>query len=158
MSGRLWSATRLLIARLGVWVLRPGLELMIDRMRLWDHLVIGPRERIAIDPTATISNAILNSSSGSIRVEENAFFGQNVLILAGTHDTELRGYERFASLPRDGHDVVIEAGAWVASGAIVIGPCVIGSHAVVAAGSVVIHDVAPETLVAGIPARFIREV
>ena len=149
---------RLWIARAGVWLLRPGLELMLDRVRLWDHLVIGPRDRIDIHPTAVISNAILNSSSGRITIEKNAFFGQNVQILAGTHDVSLRGSSRFRDLPEEGHDVLIAEGAWIASGAIVVGPCAVGRHSVVAAGAVVIHDVEPETMVAGAPARFIRNV
>ena len=131
---------------------------MIQRIRLWEHLVVGPSERIAVHPTATIGNAILNTSSGRITVERDAFFGQNVLILAGTHDTRLRGQARFTELPSEGHDVTIEQGAWVASAAVVIGPCVIGRDAVVAAGSVVVDDVKAGTLVAGVPARFIREV
>jgi acetyltransferase-like isoleucine patch superfamily enzyme len=134
------------------------LELMIDRHRLWDHLVIGPRERIYIHPTAVLSNAILNSSSGRIDIMGDAFFGQHVLILAGTHDTALRGQARFKELPPEGHDILIEEGAWIASGAIIIGPCVIGRNAVVAAGAVVNRDVDADTLVAGVPARFVRHV
>ncbi|MEY2443252.1 MAG: hypothetical protein QOJ46_2678, partial [bacterium] len=49
-------------------------------------------------------------------------------------------------------------GAWIGSGAIVLGPCRIGAHAVVAAGAVVTEDVAPETLVAGVPARTVRSL
>jgi len=149
---------RLWLARGGVWLLRPSLELMIDRHRLWHRLIIGPPERIHIHPTAVISNATLNSSSGSITIERGAFFGQSVLILAGTHDPSLRGEARFTHLPSEGRDILIEEGAWVASGAIIIGPCVVGRHAVVAAGSVVTRDVEPETMVAGVPASFIRRV
>jgi len=34
----------------------------------------------------------------------------------------------------------------------VVGPCSIGDHAVVGVGSLVLHDVAPYTVVAGSPA------
>jgi acetyltransferase-like isoleucine patch superfamily enzyme len=40
----------------------------------------------------------------------------------------------------------------------VLGPCRIGQHAVVAAGSLVIHDVDPYTVVAGQPARPLRRI
>jgi acetyltransferase-like isoleucine patch superfamily enzyme len=147
-----------LTARAGVRFLKPALEDMIDRHRLWVPLVIGPRSRIQVDPTASVGGAILNSSSGSISIGPHAFFGQHVIVAAGTHDTALRGEQRFVNLPAEGHDIVIGAGAWVASGAIIIGPCVIGEHAVVGAGAVVTRDVAPHTLVAGVPARFVRHV
>lgn len=39
-----------------------------------------------------------------------------------------------------------------------VGKCVIGEHAVIGAGSVVTHDVEPCTLVAGNPARKIRDI
>jgi len=45
-------------------------------------------------------------------------------------------------VPKTGRDVVIGRGAWVSSNALVLGPCRIGEHAVVAAASVVTADVA----------------
>lgn len=50
-------------------------------------------------------------------------------------------------------NVTIGAGAWVGIGACVIQGLKIGEHATVGAGSVVIRDVAPATIVAGNPAR-----
>jgi tetrahydrodipicolinate N-acetyltransferase len=54
--------------------------------------------------------------------------------------------------------VVIEEGVWVASHALVLGPVRIGKHAVVAAGSLVLEDVAPYTVVAGRPAKVIKKI
>ena len=79
-------------------------------------------------------------------------------VLTGTHDITRRGLERQAAVPREGRDIVVEEGAWVGSGAILLGPCRIGAHAVVAAGAVVTGDVAPATLVAGVPARLVRDL
>jgi acetyltransferase-like isoleucine patch superfamily enzyme len=47
--------------------------------------------------------------------------------------------------------------AWIASHAIILPGVTIGEGAVVAAAAVVTKDVAPYTLVAGNPARFVRE-
>jgi acetyltransferase-like isoleucine patch superfamily enzyme len=52
----------------------------------------------------------------------------------------------------------IGRGAWIAAGATVLQGVVVGDDAVVAAGAVVTKDVAPRTLVAGVPARFVRTV
>ncbi|UCG23510.1 MAG: acyltransferase [Chloroflexota bacterium] len=54
--------------------------------------------------------------------------------------------------------IVIEDDVWLGSGAIVTDGVRIGKGAVVAAGSVVTKDVAPHTVVAGVPARLIREL
>jgi acetyltransferase-like isoleucine patch superfamily enzyme len=50
-----------------------------------------------------------------------------------------------------GHDV------WIGHGVIVLGNVTIGNGAIIAAGSVVTKDVAPYTIVAGVPAKEIRK-
>ena len=120
---------------------------------LQQHQVFGPPERLRIDPTAKVNDALFNTVSGSITVEAHAFFGHGVAVLTGSHDTGRTGAERQQAIPHDGHDVVIESGAWVASRAIVLGPCRIGRDAVVAAGAVVTRDVAAGARVGGNPAR-----
>ncbi len=55
----------------------------------------------------------------------------------------------FRGVPKVGANVDFGAGAKV------LGPIVIGDHAVIGANSVVLRDVAPGTVVAGIPARVI---
>ncbi|NLG26918.1 MAG: acyltransferase, partial [Chloroflexi bacterium] len=52
--------------------------------------------------------------------------------------------------------IVIEDDCWIASGAIVLAGVTIGRGSVVAAGSVVTHDVPPYSVVAGMPARVLR--
>jgi len=49
-------------------------------------------------------------------------------------------------------------GCWIGAGATIIAGVTIGDGAVVAAGAVVTEDVAPRTLVGGVPARFIKNV
>ena len=54
--------------------------------------------------------------------------------------------------------MVIERGAWVASGAIILPGVTIGEGAIVAAGAVVGRDVPAMTLVAGNPARAVQRL
>lgn len=54
--------------------------------------------------------------------------------------------------------IVIKDHVWISFGCIILKGVTIGEGAVVAAGSVVTKDVAPYTLVAGNPARFIKEL
>jgi phosphonate metabolism protein (transferase hexapeptide repeat family) len=58
---------------------------------------------------------------------------------------------RRAARVRVGHDV------WLGHGAILLPGVQVGNGAVVAAGAVVSHDVAPYSVVAGVPARPLRE-
>lgn len=123
------------------------------------HVVAyGPSERLHLDKTATVHNALFNVASGNVYIGENVFFGTNVSVLTGKHDYSKFGPERISSYPGSGNDIHIEEGAWVASDATILGPCRIGKHAVVAAGSLVKNDVPAYTVVAGIPARVVSEI
>ncbi|WP_214401393.1 acyltransferase [Pseudonocardia lacus] len=120
--------------------------------------VYGDERKLHVHPTAVVNDALFNLSSGEITVEEYAFFGHRVSVLTGTHDITVFDRARQITVPRSGRDVVIGRGAWVSTNALVLGPCRIGEHAVVAAGSVVLADVEPFTVVGGTPARVLSTI
>jgi acetyltransferase-like isoleucine patch superfamily enzyme len=125
---------------------------------LYRYRVHGDPRRLHIDPTAIINNALFNLSGGEVTVGRYAFFGHDVHVLTGTHDIGKFGRERQTAIQRSGRDVVIGEGAWLASSVLVLGPCRIGDHAVVAAGSLVNRDVAPYPGGAGRPATVVRTI
>jgi acetyltransferase-like isoleucine patch superfamily enzyme len=112
----------------------------------------GDDNRVSIAPTAKVMNALFNVSSGTIIVGEDVFFGHNVCLITGTHD------ERKNRWPDGGHDIVLHEGVWVGSNVTILGPCVIGADAVIAAGSLVRCDVPRGAMVAGVPARVVKQV
>ena len=71
-------------------------------------------------------------------------------MLSATNDYHRIGRSDLAATVTIGHPV------WVGAGAVILPGVSIGDGAVVAAGSVVTRDVAPLTIVAGNPARFIK--
>ncbi|MEO5678114.1 MAG: acyltransferase [Acidimicrobiales bacterium] len=120
-------------------------------------LIIGSElARLSIHSSAIVNDATLNIGSGRITIGEFAFFGHGVSLLTGTHDISKRGLERQGAVPDSGRDITIGCGVWLASGVVVIGPVSIGADAVVAAGSLVLHDVPPGAVVGGVPARLLR--
>ena len=90
-----------------------------------------------------------------VRIGDNVWIAPNVGIYAAGHpldvDERVAGYEY--AFP-----VTIGDNVWIGGGVTIIGGVTIGKNAVVAAGSVVIRDVPPNTLVAGNPARVIRKI
>jgi len=54
--------------------------------------------------------------------------------------------------------IVIEDDVWIGSGAIITDGVRVGQGAVIAAGAVVTQDVAPHTVVGGVPARVLRRI
>lgn len=132
-------------------------ELEVLRITHGSHYFFG-NNPLRIAPTACVHNALFNTMSGSVTIEDNVSFGHNVCVLTGTHDLSLQNKQRQEAWPKEGRDVVVRRGAWVSSNATILGPCVIGENAVVAAGAVVTCDVPPNTLVGGVPARIIRDL
>lgn len=54
--------------------------------------------------------------------------------------------------------IVLGRNVWVGSNATILQGVTIGDNAIIAAGAVVTKDVAPDTVAAGVPARFIRHI
>jgi len=131
---------------------------LYNEMQLGKCLIFGNKSKVHIATTVVVNNALFNVSSGHIFLGDYVFFGHNVSILTGTHNYEKFNFQRQNTIPDSGRDVVIKQGAWIASNATVLGPCIIGEHAVVAAGSVVIKDVEPYSVVGGNPATLIKYI
>jgi acetyltransferase-like isoleucine patch superfamily enzyme len=90
-----------------------------------------------------------------VTLEDQATLAERVLVL--THQNV--GYADHplqAAFPARTAPVRVERGAFVGAGATLLAGVTVGREAFVAAGSVVTADVAPRTLVAGVPAREVR--
>lgn len=57
----------------------------------------------------------------------------------------------------NGHECTIGNDVWIGDNVLILGGHKIGDGAVVAMGSIVLHDVEPYTIVAGVPAKVIRK-
>jgi acetyltransferase-like isoleucine patch superfamily enzyme len=91
---------------------------------------------------------------GGIDIGDDVMIGPNVQLISSGHplDPEVRR-SQITTAP-----IRIDRGAWIAAGAMVLQGVTIGADAVVAAGAVVTKNVPPRTLVAGVPARVVREL
>jgi acetyltransferase-like isoleucine patch superfamily enzyme len=122
-------------------------------------VVYGPQDRIFISPRVSKANTIFNTRSGKIFVGQGVMFGHNCMVLTGFHDYSRPGETRERVTLEDANrDIVIEDGVWVASGAIIIGPCRIGKNSVIGSGSVVVKDIPSMTFAAGNPAKVIKNI
>ena len=90
-----------------------------------------------------------------VRIGSRALIGPSCYIGTGNHSMNHLDRRR-----PDGTARPVEIGedTWLGAGVIVLGGVTIGEGAVVAAGAVVNRDVAPFTLVGGVPAKFIRKL
>lgn len=90
------------------------------------------------------------AGNAQITVGDHCALGPRVRVLSASHD-----YRRL-DLPDQAASVTIGHHVWIGAGATILPGITIGDGAVVAAGSVVTRDVAPFSIVAGNPARFIK--
>jgi len=90
---------------------------------------------------------------GGITIEDNVFIAPKVSLLSEAHPTSPE--DRHSLVPKAIH---IKKNAWIGAGTIILPGVTIGENAVVAAGAVVSRDVAPNTIVGGVPAKFIKNI
>ena len=140
------------------WVLYRLAGISIDgRCIIWGPLVIRPlggARNIAIGTGAFINtNARFGVPKERVTLGNNVQIGPNVCFETVSH-----GLVYVPGLGRGdiAKPIVIEDEAWIGAGAIITGGVTVGRGAVVAAGAVVTRDVAPMTVVGGVPARLIR--
>jgi len=104
------------------------------------------------------ANVFINSGcrfqdQGGIYIGDRALIGHNAVIATLNHDMDPARRADLHPAP-----VHIGADAWLGSNVTVLPGVTIGDGAIVAAGAVVTKDVAPRTIVGGVPARVIREL
>lgn len=93
----------------------------------------------------------LMMARGGITIEDDAMIAANVQLISNNHDLQ----DRMLLLCKP---VRICRKAWIGAGATILPGVTVGENAVVAAGAVVTKDVAPNTIVGGNPAKFIKAV
>jgi UDP-2-acetamido-3-amino-2,3-dideoxy-glucuronate N-acetyltransferase len=92
-----------------------------------------------------------------VTVEDDVFVGHHVVFINDPYPRAVndRGGPQ-SSQDWTVHPTVVERGASIGSGAVILCDLTIGKEAIVGAGSVVTKNVPPRTIVAGNPARVIR--
>ncbi|MFJ1800744.1 DapH/DapD/GlmU-related protein [Streptomyces sp. NPDC088180] len=91
---------------------------------------------------------------GGIRIGNGVMIAPKVSLITGGHPLPLAERREYLSYA----PIVIEDDVWIGAAAVVTQGVTIGAGAVIAAGAVVTRDVPAGTVVAGVPARVIKEI
>ena len=103
-------------------------------------------------------NVFINSDckfqdQGGIFIDDGVFIGHSVVLATLNHDLSLTKRQYLHPAP-----IHIGKGVWIGANVTVTPGVTIGDNAVIAAGAVVIKDVQANTIVGGVPAKFIKNI
>jgi maltose O-acetyltransferase len=136
------------------------------------------RLRYDIHATASWAHDTLLSGEGNISIGEGTYIGRDCFIMSQPREAQINigrhcaishnVHVRTGSYKTDGEfdydaenaltwaDVTIGDRVWIAAHVVVTGGVTIGDNSVIGANSVVTHDVPPNSIYGGVPAKLIR--
>lgn len=115
------------------------------------HINYGPGVSFGSDCFLNFGCTLL--ALGGITIEDDVFIGPHCVLATEYHPEQPSQRHTLLTKP-----IVIKQNAWLGANVTVLAGVTIGRNAIVAAGSVVTKDVPDNSVVAGTPARVIREI
>ena len=119
------------------------------------HFISGGQ--LIIGDEVHFNHSIEIDYSGGVTVEDDVWFSQNILI--ETHEHIYEAGKIKSEWSRRATPLTIRRGAWIGANVTILAQVSeIGANAIVAAGSIVTKNVAPDSIVGGNPARKIKDL
>jgi len=115
----------------------------------------GLYAKLIIGQHCLINLGCLFDLGAPITIGHRVAIGHEVLLLTGSHEV---GPPAYRAGPLYTRPITIGDGAWIGSRSTVLPGVTIGAGAIIAAGSLVNKNVAPNTMVGGTPARLIKDM
>lgn len=100
-----------------------------------------------------INHACSFLDMGGITLEDQVLLGPKVNLITENHPTDPTDRRALICKP-----IIIKGNAWIGAAATILPGVTIGENAIVAAGAVVSKDVPANTIVGGVPAKFIKTI
>lgn len=117
--------------------------------------VIRGEEHIRIGARVSINAFVHIWGQGGLAIGDDTLIASHVSLTTLTHDLAAVGRYGDTLVPKP---ITIGRNVWIGAHATILPGVTIGDHAVIGAGAVVTRDVPAQTVVAGVPARSLREL
>lgn len=149
-----WTDPRLAARR--VQLLRPYFARLGKGSGISFQIRILEPGRITIGDRSAITNWCVIDGRGGLSVGNDVMIGFETIVLTSTHRSDslsvpMRDQGLYQAPVTIGDDV------WIGCRSVIVPGVSIGSHAIIGAGSVVTKDVPEWGVVAGVPARLLRD-
>ncbi len=115
--------------------------------------MINHAEFVNIGKNVYINHACTMLALGTIIIEDNVLIGPKTNLITEGHPINPNERRALEVKP-----VIIKKNAWLGAAVIILPGVTVGENSIVAAGAVVNKDVPPNTIVAGVPAKVIKEI
>ena len=119
-----------------------------------DSVIIG--NNVIIQPGSILS-AMPNDVENGIEIEDNVLLAHNVSIYSATHNFK----DISIPIKQQGYNaskVLIKQGSWIGVNSVIMPGITVGNNSVVASGAIVTKDVPDYCVVAGVPAKIIKNL
>ena len=124
-----------------------------DDFRLFPPFTTDFGKNIHLGKNVFINSGCRFQDQGGICIGDNVLIGHNVVLATLNHEENSQKRGNLIPAPiKIGNDV------WIGSNVTVLPGVKIGDGAIIAAGAVVTKDVAKNTIVGGVPAKYIRDI
>lgn len=125
-----------------------------DGVVLYKGVSIRNPEKVTIGKNTHVGERTHIGGGGKVTIGEWCQIANNVIIATANHNIGLERYYNNVSY----EDIIIGNNVWIACNAIILPGVKIGDNSIIAAGAVVTKSVPENTIVAGVPAKFIRTI
>jgi len=135
------------------WRLR-GLRDLGEGVTCWGPVTLLGRDHIRIGKRVSIAGYLHIWGHGGVDVGDDVMIASHVAISSVTHDPDATPFNscNLAKEVRIGNNV------WIGSHAFIGAGVTVGTGSVIGAGAVVLRDVPSRVIVAGVPAKTLREL
>lgn len=114
---------------------------------------VNHAEFVTLGKNIYINHACTMLTIGKIIIEDDVLIGPKVNLISEGHPTDPKKRKALKVKP-----VIIKRNAWIGAGATILPGVTVGENSIVAAGALVNKDVPANTVVAGLPAKVIKEI
>lgn len=122
-------------------------------LRVFPPLYADFGKNIAVGENVFINACCHFQDHGGVTIGDGCQIGHNVVFATLNHGLDPE--ERSHTYPAP---IMLGKNVWIGSNAIILQGVTVGDNAVIAAGAVVTKDVAANTVVGGVPAKFIKSI
>jgi acetyltransferase-like isoleucine patch superfamily enzyme len=123
----------------------------------YDRLAGDQRTILEIGDSTYIGELNNIRAAGITKIGRNCLISQGVSVIASNHSYKLHTPIMEQAWRADKVGVEIQDDVWIGTNSTILPGVTVGTGAIIAAGSVVTANVQPFTIVAGVPAKFLKD-